>query len=191
MEKEKKQETKQAKRFNIVIMKNDKKENPLNEQLLINWLRAYCKLFALILHDKDINELGEIKKPHYHIYIYLHKRNRYTYPINQLSKLLNIEKNRIQIEYTDSELLSIQYLVHKNNKNKYQYSIKQINTNNIEYIENMINGNDNIILTTKQLIKIVENNFTNKLNIIKEIGIGNYTKYIHAINALIEYFRLR
>ena len=43
------------------------------------------KEWAYILHDKDINEKGELKKPHFHIYLNLntmqiYKKNHFHFP---------------------------------------------------------------------------------------------------------------
>lgn len=78
------------------------------------------KYYAYILHNKDINELGEFKKPHYHIIIKLD--NACT--IDALSKKLGLAPNYIQ--NIRNERAYIRYLLHFDDAEKHQYTMEEI-----------------------------------------------------------------
>ena len=79
--------------------------------------------YAYIMHDKDVDEFGEIKKAHYHLIL----RWNDTKSINALSKELGLPVNRItKIKSFKS---SIRYLTHIDYKEKYQYKYNDIVTN--------------------------------------------------------------
>lgn len=73
-----------------------------------------------ILHDKDKNEKGEIKKPHWHI-VLCYKAAVWN---TAISKELGIPLNYIQQVRSEDAIL--EYLIHKNEENKHQYSLEEI-----------------------------------------------------------------
>lgn len=75
---------------------------------------------ACILHDKDVDEEGNIKKPHWHIVI----RCKNAVWNTALAKELGIEDNYIQ--KCRSLKSSLKYLIHYDNPDKYQYSIHSV-----------------------------------------------------------------
>ena len=86
-------------------------------------------LYAFIIHDRDINDNGEIKTVHIHLYLCSDKRHQLKYYIYLLSDLLNINEELISVRVSNSDAGDIQYLVHKNNKEKFQYNVDDIKTN--------------------------------------------------------------
>lgn len=77
---------------------------------------------AYILHDKDIDENGQLKKPHWHIVFILGSASpRYA---SGIAKEFQIESNYIQ---TCKNLNgALRYLIHSDNHDKYQYSIDEV-----------------------------------------------------------------
>lgn len=71
--------------------------------------------FKGILHDKDVDENGEFKKPHYHFIIKLDSPTRN----KTLANYLGIAENYIQTII--SKKGAIDYLTHKHTKDKYKY----------------------------------------------------------------------
>lgn len=114
----------------------DSIENLLNNDNIKN--------YAYILHDKDTNEEGEIKKEHYHVFI------EYNKPTNKdnISSKFSIDKSLIN--FCRDEKAYIIYMSHINEKGKYIYPICDIKSNlNVTLIyENWFNGvvNDEDIL---------------------------------------------
>ena len=76
--------------------------------------------FAAILHDQDVNEEGELKKPHWHIVV------KFPNAVwnEALAKELGITANYLEkARSLDSALL---YLVHYGYEEKYQYDIQEV-----------------------------------------------------------------
>lgn len=71
-----------------------------------------------ILHDKDRNKDGELKKPHWHI-VWQTSSPR---TLSSLKKELNIEY--LESVRTQKQMLS--YLIHANDSSKYQYSTSEL-----------------------------------------------------------------
>jgi hypothetical protein len=77
--------------------------------------------YAVILHDKDELENEENKKSHWHVIITVGNNKRWN---TALAKELKIEPNYIQkIRNIDRAL---EYLIHLNDDDKYQYSIDDV-----------------------------------------------------------------
>lgn len=96
---------------------------------LINILNSNSDILEYygIIHDCDIKEnTGELKKEHYHLYISFNDYGRYT--INKVRDFFSPLSNRINS--VKSIKNAIQYLVHFNDKNKFQYDLNDIFTNN-------------------------------------------------------------
>jgi len=80
--------------------------------------------YAWILHDKDVDkETGELKDPHYHIFLEF-PNARY---ITGLANELNIEANMLEVVRNKSRLL--RYFLHKDSPEKHQYEISEIHSN--------------------------------------------------------------
>lgn len=97
--------------------------------------------YAYILHDKDINKkTGELKKEHIHVVIKLENARA----LQSIAKELNIEENRLEKVRNIRKI--IRYLIHLDNKEKYQYEKEQIKTNiwnEIEkYFQNETEGSE-------------------------------------------------
>lgn len=74
--------------------------------------------YSYILHDKDINENGETKKPHYHIIV------KFDTP-RKISTCLK----RFDIEYLEpvgNELAYLKYMTHENEDDKYKYDKSEL-----------------------------------------------------------------
>lgn len=76
--------------------------------------------YAYICHDNDIKEDGTPKKKHTHLILWYDREKS----INALSKEIGIPANRI--EWKADIYGTLQYLVHKNNKEKFQYNYENI-----------------------------------------------------------------
>jgi hypothetical protein len=77
--------------------------------------------WAYVLHNKDTDENGEIKTPHYHLYIEY-----------QNARTFQAMRNRFEgahIEAAQNREYCIQYLIHRNNPEKHQYKIDEVESN--------------------------------------------------------------
>jgi hypothetical protein len=77
--------------------------------------------YAYILHDKDLDENGKTKKPHWHVLVTTGKNQKWS---SALSEDLKITENYIQkVKNLDRAL---EYLIHLNDEDKHQYSIDDV-----------------------------------------------------------------
>lgn len=76
--------------------------------------------YALICHDKDKDDKGELKKAHWHVVINF-KQGRWR---NAVAKELGITPNYIR--EIGNEERALEYLIHFNEEEKFQYPIKEV-----------------------------------------------------------------
>lgn len=177
--------------FNIVIsLKTEpidfytRLDRVLNEIFMCNYL--------YITHDKDLNSEGEIKTKHVHILIFNNnERVRFSTMINKLAELLNVNPLAISIDKIISLNGSIQYLIHKNDLDKTQYDIADIQHNlDIEELELYLNTK-NESLTSDRIIQVVRSCNCDSILIMKELGLNIYRAYrpviVDIINSLKRY----
>ena len=81
--------------------------------------------YALILHDKDVNEDGEVKKPHVHAVVKYGGKRTVSSVKNEFAKY-GLEKRFVD---TCNERAMLRYLIHQDNPEKYQYKKSEIDTN--------------------------------------------------------------
>ena len=110
-------------------------------ELLLNRLSYYWEKFYYILHDKDVYTegdydkflsnnkyepdwvIGQLKKPHYHVIGY----SSSPCMLGRAAKKFGVPSNSVQKVEKFKE--AVQYLIHINHPNKYQYSPEEIITN--------------------------------------------------------------
>lgn len=167
---------KQTRDWHLVIMQENE-NGTLNIEKLEKYINIYCSYYFIILHDKDTNEHGEIKKPHYHIVMKTRKRITLGGLLRDLSELLNINKTSISARETINEIASIRYLLHLDYDEKHQYAPFEILTKRHDILKNALDGKEiTQELTAQLLIEIIKEN-KNKLKIMEKIGLNNYQKY--------------
>ena len=108
---------------------NPQEELERCQRLLVS---NYKTFVATIIHDKDILENGLEKTIHLHAYIELDKKYTLKAVLSEISTLLDISLNLISIEATSNDYLLVQYLTHKNDKDKTQYPLDLVLTNDKE-----------------------------------------------------------
>lgn len=104
-------------------------------KLLISYpdLKYWC-----ILHNKDIDINGELKKEHYHIVLSLEFKNKShtCYEKSDIAKLFG--RNLESIEKVNNPTGIIRYLIHCDNNDKYQYDLEEVITNDIDILQSAI-----------------------------------------------------
>lgn len=171
--------------FDIVI--SDLKRCGNSVAGIIDDLQRNGFTYYAIVHDKDVDSNGMLKRTHLHIVLCTLKRLRVKQLINLLADICETNNENIQVQDVLCLAGSIQYLLHINAVNKYQYERKEIITNderNLDgYLLEQIKANQ---VTTKVLIDLIFVQECNKLELITSIGIGSYTHYRNTINDLYE-----
>lgn len=97
-------------------------ENYVCDDVLMRLHDAFRDV-AYIIHDMDVTENGELKKPHIH---WVGKRDSPA-PLSTIANALKIPAN--DIEFAKNYRSSLRYLVHLDNKDKYQYSPEAVKAN--------------------------------------------------------------
>lgn len=80
-------------------------------------------MFCYILHDRDVKVDNTPIKPHYHVLLKFKNRRRITTVAEQFGVPVNM------IEWKSDFKLSVQYLVHLHNFNKFSYDINELISN--------------------------------------------------------------
>lgn len=135
--------------FGVVINAQKESANPFQElaQLQATLLKHKEFFVATIIHDKDKDENNYPKITHLHAYIeFPNTKHTKKQLIDLLSGLLNIDQVRLSIAPTNNGFLLVQYLTHKNDQEKHQYSFTEILTNN----DNLLSIRYNQIYISKE-----------------------------------------
>lgn len=96
--------------------------------LLNGQIRMECG-YAMILHDMDRKESGELKKPHYHVVFAIARECTKSAFISRLHA--NYPKVADNYFYSDNREHGIRYLCHADDPDKYQYNQDLIISKNI------------------------------------------------------------
>ena len=123
--------------YGVVINSKKESANPYYElaQLQDTLIKQKEFFVATIIHDKDKDINNYPKTTHLHAYIeFTNLKHTKKQLLELLSTCLHIEQNQISIDPTNSNYLLIQYLTHKNDKDKTQYDFENIKSNNEELL---------------------------------------------------------
>ncbi len=112
-----------AKHLEIVLYAEDGWNDGKIESVVQS--KQSVKQYAYILHDKDLDDDGQLKKPHYHLYLNFGQNN---VQFEHVAKWFNTSANKVERIKT-SKLFTIQYYLHKNEPGKHQYPLEAIRAN--------------------------------------------------------------
>ena len=104
--------------------------------------------FAYVLHDKDVDFSGELKKPHFH---WCGKRS--PAPISTIANALGVESN--SIEFCKNWKYSLRYLIHADNPEKFQYLPETV-TANFPFVPVVENKLD--VLKSRKIFNFINEN---------------------------------
>lgn len=108
-------------------------DNEEHVKVLDNIVTLYDS-YAYILHDKDTyKDTDDIKKSHWHVVLKF-KNQRYR---TAVARELNLEERFIKGCSLDK---SLEYLIHFNDEDKYQYSIDEVKGSLLPYLKKRINS---------------------------------------------------
>lgn len=174
----------QSKKFSIVL--NIPKD--IDTRLFVKRVELVCKSvfeeYSLILHDKDYTNEGVLKVSHIHIVALTEGRKRLVTVINLLGNKLEIDNRLISCRKCLNYVSSLQYLIHKNDLDKYQYKIEEILTSlPNEELRTFIENEENDIITFDRLLYIVKHSKC-LTEIIEQVGLRHYIGYRNVIKDL-------
>lgn len=168
--------------FCVLNAPKDKTIYDVDSDLLF-YLATECDKYYSIIHDKDVLDNGELKTPHIHLLIELMSRQRKSTILNRISKCVKLPLECISVDECRNITRSAQYLIHLNDKEKYQYSKDNISTNDLDRLNYLLMSEEKTDLTTEELFDIVDN-ARNVRELIKKIGIKCYMQYGRVIDLL-------
>lgn len=119
-----------SKAFNLILYPED-----MTHYLAIDKIKKSYD-YAMILHDRDLDENNELKKPHYHVVLRFSNAKWNT----ALASELEIAENYIQ--ECHSLKRSLMYLIHYYDEDKAQYLIKEVQGSLKKKLEQEIKNND-------------------------------------------------
>lgn len=145
-------------------------------------LSAYQYVYALIVHDKDVDNQGVLKTKHIHLVFECPKRHRVSFYIARLSEYFGCERNQVSVQVSNSFDGDIQYLIHKNNAHKYQYPVNAIKSNmSKEELDERLVRDIHKEVTALYILSIVKTCRT-KTDISLKLGIGIYNLYYKIVD---------
>lgn len=166
--------------------------NKLDEKLK-HYKNAICR-FAYIVHDKDINKVGDLRRPHFHCAI---EFNEKTYTYERLSKMFDAEPQYFQKPKKKGVIgfnNVLGYLVHSTDgaSEKYSYDPKDVIAN-FDYITALTEIQNKVKDTTSHAEKVSRyiyeyaNFQMTKKQLFKALDFVDYDKNIQKINNATKY----
>lgn len=176
----------QSKQFCCVIRKNV----AIPSKKLTEFCSSYATQWAFIEHKGDISpESGEIEGIHYHLVLLLPKRKRGYTILNDITKYFGFENgNGIEVAVMQSLEGSIQYLTHKNDKDKTPHDFEEIKSNfNPEELKTIYEAVNNSL--TFDRIKVIINDAENICDVIEAVGFTQYNTYRNTIRDMWNWYK--
>ena len=136
---------------------------------------------AIIKHDRDKDENGNIKTMHYHVVLSLNNNCRIGTLLNKICDLFHCNENQVTIDKCSSLEMQSRYLLHLDDFDKEDYFQYEVVTNKRDVFENYINLEK--ISDLKELISVVKRCHYDLETIM--ITIANYDRWRKYINDLI------
>lgn len=143
---------------------------PESSPKLIDTLKEFGWDFVAILHDKDKNKDGSIKKPHWHVYLTFVNACFQS----SICKQLSLPKNFVRKMELANEIKFLAYLTHYQSKDKYKYSDDELIYNSEKMLELVFNARN--VLDTAVFSESHKVSYLIKL--IDELGISSMTKLV-------------
>ena len=152
---------KRSRKWSLTIHENDPALNIAYAFLKSENKAKNDPKIAIIKHDKDINEDGSPKLVHWHCIIEFENARTF-------QSMKNVFEGA-HVEIPNNYDATIQYLIHKNDLNKYQYSESEIETNAQEWLKGHLNC---------ELKKTLEQQ---EIELIQNILAGKYDSFFDLI----------
>lgn len=150
-------------------------------------------LWCAIIHDKDtiINSDGLVINKHLHIhFIGIGGRKRLLTYLNMFAVWFECSTLAVSIDKLTDFTSMCQYLIHKNDLDKFQYSRDKIYTNlPKDELESTLNAELGDSLTADKLMFIIGTS-NNLVEVINRVGLSNFQHYYPTIKLLIDTYKV-
>jgi len=172
------------------IVNFNEKNNVIDVLDRLEIFNTYGFEYYAILHDRDTNKDGVLKTKHLHIILCRITRSRPSYFLNRVCETLQVNQNQVSIMPCENLYASIQYLIHKNDNDKFAYAPFDIYTNtNTDLLNDILNMDlSTAIMDFNYLEMIYEQCGGNRILIMKSIGLGRYNAFRNTINDFINLY---
>lgn len=144
-------------------------------------LTPFTEFVAVIKHDKDTNEKGELKTLHYHIVCTMQYQKKVSTIINTFSVFLQVPTNCLSVSPCLNVKKSVRYLIHLDDFDKYKYLPFDICSSDIDKVNDYLLDKVNNYIDFETLLLVVKQ-YNNKIDIMRIIGLDNYKKYRNVID---------
>lgn len=149
----------------------------------IETIQAYCQVanaqYYSILHDRDINANGEVKRKHYHLILVHKSRIDKSTLIKRIAERLGITPNCISCDAVYTLNGAIRYLMHMDDSDKASYLPFEVSTNN-ETIFNLAINNQCDNVDINYLIQLCRD--LPKLKVMEVLGLEVYQRWRNTIS---------
>ena len=139
------------------------------------------KDYAYIIHDKDVNEKGELKEPHIHLAL----RFKNAYDTKHIASWFGITENyvsKVKGKWVDM----LKYLTHQNAPDKYQYSDSEV-VSNFDFTETIKKSSKSKDERKEEIVNLIAEGEIREFNYNDYITPIEYTKYSKAIKDAFTY----
>lgn len=172
--------------FGLVF--NAKKESPNTfeelEQISSRLLSINDLFISTIIHDRDTDSNGELKRTHLHAYIESAEKYTEKQLLSLVCEFVELEPVQVSISGSNNEFLLAQYLVHKNDPKKYQYELADINSNDIEKLHKLIENKTPTKEQQKNAILGEIKDSKTLLELAEKVGLDIANKYRPTFNQI-------
>lgn len=151
--------------------------------LLHNLDLKYCCYYYAIKHDLDIDINGKSKNTHFHIVLNMSSRVRLITILNYVSKFLNCSLDCITIDCCPNLVRQIQYLIHQNDILKYQYLVKDVISNDKNYLRFFDEDSHYNIDFEGDIFKLCLY-AESRIDVVRAIGLAKYSAFHYAIDVI-------
>lgn len=147
-----------------------------NEEHIRSYLENedYISYWAFIKHDKDCDDEGEVKRTHYHLIIVCNNPYSKDRILSELSKNLVKSRNVLSVRSYNDVYQAVQYLIHANDKKKFQYDKSEIISSSSAETDIYLLGE--FTLTIEKIIDIIKHSHNLK-EVYITIGLKNAKLY--------------
>ncbi len=159
----------------------------LSEEKIIKTLkeRPFIK-WCYILHDKDTNEDGTLKAPHWHIFVKLANGRNF----GEIAEWFGVPVQQVEKIKCGRYDGAVPYCIHKNNPEKYQYSPEEVKAS-FDYLA-LLKKQDkkfNYEQRKKEIIEQIAEGTIRIFNLYEHITPYEYTIFKKEIDRTFEYRR--
>lgn len=142
-----------------------------------DFAKKYCSSAVYILHDKDRDSKSGLEIPHHvHFVCLLKERTRLSSFRNRLADFLGVPEISISAQRTVSDSGAIQYLIHKNEKDKYHYSPDELQVFGLTPFELDCLLDQGDALNFDYLVYVISDS-KNLSELIERIGLQTYRSW--------------